>query len=211
MGCTMNPSNWEPPHLLVLERVDWSDRSWHGFEGSLECPYPIREYTTYTDPGLEPGWNGRAQSTEYGHDTKHYCTITLNMDWPSFRAKPLKPKLTMRSTWRDEGVVRQCARIEINASAGAQYGTCMYHECVSNVGLQEAFADYARWNRWHQGKLNKPEEFLPDRPGTYPVYYWSSGYGEDFVDGLTFEYQPAEDLWADDVITRIRYTSSAPS
>jgi hypothetical protein len=211
MGRTMNPSNWEPPHLLVVEWVDWTDTGGDGFDGWIECPYPIREYTTYTDPGLEPGWSGRGQRTEWGHDALHYCTINLNMGWRQDR--PVKPRLTMRSTWRDWnlGVELQCARIEINASAGAQYGTCMYHECAGNAGLQDALADWSQWRRWRNGEIPKPDPALPDDSGSYPVYYWSDGQGEDYRDGLTFERpERTNDFWEDDVPTRIFHTSSAP-
>lgn len=211
MGRTMNPSNWEPPHLLVVEWVDWSDTGDDGIEAHLECPYQIHEYTTYTDVQESALWADAvggeySMYREYGHDRTNYCTA-VQSNWN----RKLRPKVVLRSSWRDPDMHldMRCARIEINATAGP-VGVCIYQECVNNVGLVEALTGWRSWDSWRKGEVAKPDPVLPDEPGVYPVYYWSEGYGEGFEDGLTLERQPVEDLWRDDAAARMYHVSSSP-
>lgn len=206
---TLNPENWEPPHLLVVEWVDWTDTGDTGFEAYVQCPYPLYEYTHHVDPEFTT--YDRTGYTEYGHAAEHYCTMQMHMY--TWKDRPPRPKAILRSWWHNpfNGKDETCARIEINGTAGAQRGSCMYHEVINNVGIQDALAHFRCWNNWKLGKIPKPDENLPDAPGEYPIYYWSYGQGEDYEDGLTLEKpERTYDFWEDDVPTRIFQTSSVP-
>lgn len=213
---TMNPSNWEPPHLLVVEWVDWADTG-YGFEAHVECPYPIYEYNRFVDPQLETsgvGFNPHGYTRDYrhyGHAGEHYCTMRLNM--APWNDGNVRPKVAMASTWHNPftEIDERCARIEINATAGPQYGNCMYHYCIENVGLEDALG-FREFNKWRLGQRPKPYPELPDEPGSYPIFYWSDGWGEDFNDGLTLDRPPVpDDLWEADVPTRVFHVSNVPS
>lgn len=206
---TMNPSNWEPPHLLVVEWVDWADTG-DGFEAHVECPYPIYEYINFIDPDARAA-HLHGEYRDYGHAAEHYCTMRLHMT--TWKDMPVRPKLAMASSWHNPftGSDERCARIEINATAGPQYGNCMYHYCIENVGIEDALG-FRDFNEWHLGKRAKPSPEFPDEPGAYPIYYWSEGWGEDFTDGLTLECPPTpDDLWEADVPSRVFHMSSVPS
>lgn len=187
----MNPGPDDPPHLLVIEHIDFENADetlWY-----VECPYPTVEIWFADDnpswdplkPEKEPVleedepfawtyWNPQSERHLIRvHPELHYCTA-------GGYSEQSRPTMSLISRWTPatNGHFEKCATILINERAWIP-GCCYYDEVIGNVGLMDALGANYDWVSW-------PAE-LPQQEGEYPVFYWSDGWGEGFCDGLTFD------------------------
>lgn len=174
------------PHLFVIEDIDFDSVQNSYFY--IECPFPTYRIRTQTE-WLERRWvNGeqivkevhRGENDHWLHADEHYCT-TKNLRLGPF------PQIEHHVLWDFEGL-QPCGKIELQHHVFSR-GGCLYQELAAEEGAIDALLQrYISVNdRW-------PED-LPQKPGAYPVYFWSDydRYHNDGTCGLSLD--PLNAMW----------------